>query len=421
MIKNHFKLAWRNLRKYPGYSFLNLGGLALGIAAAFVLALYVRQELTYDQHFEDSDRIYRIATDFFNMGGFANSQQQLLDVLPQETPIIEEAARLQRGGSALPIFVDEQRYEEPNYLYGDSAFFQMFSYRFLAGDPETALHASDEIILSDRLAQKYFGDESAIGRVLLVGKEQEAHRVSAVVEMPPGKTHFAADFWLPLVPQDPYTNWTNVSYYNYVKLRPDATQADLERAVEAVRERHAYPSSGFSGSFEEWAELPTAVEFFVQPLTGIYLHSSFNFELGPGGSPAQVYILGLIGVFILLIAGMNYVNLTTARSSIRAKEVGVKKTLGAGQPALVQQFLAETVVFSVLAMVIAAGMAEGMLAAFSYITGAVLVDSVFANGWHLLTLVGFSVAVGLLAGIYPAFYLSSFRPVKILKGEWAIS
>lgn len=421
MLKNHLKLAWRNLRKYPVYSFLNLGGLALGIAAAFVLALYVRQELTYDQHFEDNDRIYRVATDFFDMGGFANSQQQLLEVLPQETPILEETARLQRGGNALPVVVGEQVYEEPNYLYGDSTFFQVFAYRFLAGDPETALHAPDEIILSEPLAEKYFGDESAIGQVLLVGKEQEAYRVSGVVEVPAGKTHFVADFWLPLVPQDPNTNWTNASYYNYVKLRPDATQADLERVLEAVRQRHAYPASGFSGSFEEWSNLPTAVEFFVQPLTDIYLHSTYNFELGPGGSPTQVYVLGLIGVFILLIAGMNYVNLTTARSSIRAKEVGVKKTLGAGQPALVQQFLAETIVFSLLAMVIAAGMAEGMLAAFSYITGTVLLESVFANGWHLLTLFGFSVTVGLLAGIYPAFYLSSFRPVKILKGEWAVS
>ena len=421
MLNNHLKLAWRNLRKYPVYSFLNLGGLALGIAAAFVLALYMRQELTYDQHFEDSDRIYRVATDFFEMGGFANSQQQLLDVLPQETPAVDQATRFRRGSTATPVVVGEQVYEESHYLYADSTFFRMFSYRFMAGSPETALQAPDEIILSDRLAQKYFGDASAIGRVVLVGKDKEAYRVGGVVETPPGKTHLVADFWLPLVLQDPNPRWTNVTYYNYVKLRPDATQADLERGLDAVLQRHAYPASGFAGSFEEWAATPQSVQFWAQPLTDIYLHSTYNFELGPGGSPSQVYILGLIGVFILLIAGMNYINLTTARSSIRAKEVGVKKTLGAGQPALVQQFLAETVVFSLLAMVIAAGMAEGMLAAFSYITGTVLIESVFANQWHLLTLFGFSVVVGLLAGLYPAFYLSSFRPVKILKGEWTLS
>ena len=418
MLKNHLKLTWRTLAKSPIFALLNVGGLALGIAAAFVLGLYVRQELTYDQHVEDSDRIYRIATDFFDMGGFANSQQQLLDVLPREAPIVEQATRLRGGSQPLPVVVDAQVFEEPNYLFVDSTFFPMFSYRFLAGDPETVMYRPDEVVLSEDLAAKYFGDAPALGRTLLVGKDKKAYHVSAVVEAPPGKTHLPADLWLPLKLEEPDAYWTNVAYYNYVKLREGGTRADLERALDQVLHQHAYPASGFAGSFEEWRATPQAVHFFVQPLTDIYLHSDLRFELAPGGNPTQVYVLGVIGVLILLIAGMNYVNLTTARSSTRAREIGVRKTLGAGQPALVRQFLAETVALSVLAMLVAAVLAEGMLVAFTFITGDVLVESIFGSGWALPALLGSSILVGLAAGLYPAFYLSGFRPARILKGEW---
>jgi putative ABC transport system permease protein len=419
MLTNHLRLAWRTLTKSPIYALLNVGGLALGIAAAFVLGLYVRQELTYDQHFEDSDRIYRIATDFFNMGGFANSQAQLLDVLPQEAPIVDQATRLRGGSQPLAVTIGERTYEEPDYLFVDSAFFQVFSYRFGAGTPGMAMAGPDAVVLSETLAETYFGDAPAVGQTVRIGKEQKTYRVSGVVETPSGRSHLAAELWLPLELNESDARWTNVSYYNYVKLHEGATQADLERALDRILRQHAYPASGFAGPFEEWITTPQAVRFFIQPLEDIYLHSDFRFELAPGGNPTQVAVLGVIGALILLIAGMNYVNLTTARSSIRAKEVGVKKTLGAARPALVRQFLTETVALSVLAMLVAALLAEGMLAAFTVITGDVLVDGLFARGGPLLVLLGVSVGVGLAAGIYPALYLSGFRPVRILKGAWS--
>ncbi len=421
MLKNNLKIAWRTMARHPGFAVLNVGGLALGIAAAFVLGLYVRQELTYDRHFEDSDRIYRVATDFFEMGGFANSQQQLVDVLREEAPIVEQATSFRRGFTETSVKVDEQVYEEPFYFFADSTFFRLFSYQFLAGTPETAMHAPDEVILSEKQAEKYFGDAPALGQVLLIGKDEVPHRVTGVVSAPPGKTHLVADLWLPLAPQDPKSTWTHVSYYNYVKLRPGGTRADLEHALDDVLRRHAYPTSGFAGSFEAWLATPQSVRFWAQPLPDIYLHSDYKFEIAPGGNPAQVYILGFTGLLILLIAGMNYVNLTTARSSLRAKEIGVKKTLGAAQPALVFQFLTETVVLSLLAMCCAAGLAEVMLGAFTFVTGEVLVESVFATGEHFLALLGFSLLAGAAAGLYPAFYLSGFRPIKILKGEWTVT
>ncbi len=415
MLKNYVTLAWRSLAKYPVYTGLNLGGLALGIAAAFVLGLYVNQELTYDRHFDDSERIYRVATDFFDMGGFALSQEQLLDVLPDEAATVEQGTRVAGQGSTL-IFVGEDRYEESSVLLADSVFFQMFSFDFASGDPASALLAPDGAVLSEELARRYFGEEPAMGQTLLVGKERVPHRVTGVVAASRGKTHLDANLWLPLERDEPRPNWTNVTYYNYVKLRPGAAQADLEKGLETIRRRHAYPTSGFDGTFEEWAAMPWAVQFWAQPLHDIHLHSAFNFERPPSGDPLQVYALGVIGLFVLLIAGVNYVNLTTARSTVRAKEVGVKKALGVARHSLVGQFLTETVVFSLLAAVLAGILAEGMLAAFAFITGTPLVESVLTGGGYALVLIAFALGVGVLAGLYPAFYLARFRPAQILKG-----
>src|SRR6056297_1836779 len=415
MLKSHLLLAWRTLANHRGYMLLNLGGLALGIAAAFVLGLYARQELTYDRSFPDGERVYRIATDFYGMGGFANSQEQLLDVLPQESPAVGAATRLKGQSQPMPFEVGPDRFDEPNVLFADTAFFRVFPYRFRAGSPAEALSSPDGLVLTEALAARFFGDAPAMGQTVLVGKERAPHRVTGIVDAP-GRTHLAADLWLPLDVEEPPAAWTNVGYYNYVKLRPDATQADLERALDGILRRHAYPASNFDGSFEAWAAAPQSVQFFVQPLHDIYLHSAYNFELAPGGSPLQVYALSVVGLLILLIAGMNYVNLTTARATVRAKEVGVKKTMGAGQASLIRQFLAETVAFSVLAAVLAAFLAEGLLAAFTFITGAPLVESVLADGRYALVLLGFSVAVGVLAGVYPAFVLARFQPADVLKG-----
>ena len=416
MLRSFVRLAWRHLAKYPGYTLLNVGGLALGIAAAFVLGLYVRQELTSDRAVPDGERIYRIATDFYAMGGFANSQEQLLDVLPEETTAIESATRLSGSRRPTPVLVGDTRYEEPDVLWADTAFFRVFAYPFVAGSAEAALRAPDGLVLTEQTAARFFGDVPAMGQMVLVGKEQVPHRVTGVVAPPPGPSHLGASLWLPLVREAPATAWTNVEYYNYVKLRAGATQADLERGLDRVLKNHAYPASDFEGSFDAWAAAPQSVQFFVQPLHDIYLHSDYNFELRPGGNPAQVYALGIVGLFILLIAGVNYVNLTTARSTVRAREVGVKKTMGATRGSLVRQFLTETVVFSLLAAVLAVFLAEGMLEAFAFVTGTPPLDSVLSDSTYALALLGFALGVGVLAGLYPAFYLARFRPAVILKG-----
>ncbi|MEM9996141.1 MAG: ABC transporter permease [Bacteroidota bacterium] len=421
MTKTHLRVAVRTLAKYPAYTLLTVGGLALGIAAAFVLGLYVRQELSHDRHVPNAERTYRVVTDFFEMGGFAVSQTHLADVLMETVPTVEQATRVQGSGSVTVVHVGAQRYEQADVLLADSAFFDVFGYAFLYGSPDDVLRAPDEVVLREDLARTYFGETDPLGQTLQIGADRIPHRVTGVVAAPPGPSHLDAVLWLPLDQAEPSTNWTSAGAYTYVRLRPDAAQADLDAALDEIERTQAYPTSGFSGTYEEWAASMMAVRLWAQPLRDIHLHSDLNFEAQPGGDPALVYALALIGLFVLVVAGVNYVTLSTARASVRAREVGVKKTVGASRGTLVRQFLTEAIVLGIVAAALAALLAEAMLGAFTYTTGAVLVDGLFAEPRYLLALLGVSVSVGLLAGLYPAVYLSSFRPARILKGTWTVA
>ena len=279
--------------------------------------------------------------------------------------------------------------------------------------------APDEVVLTDKVAKKYFGDTPALGKMLLFGKEKQPYRVTGIVKTPDFETHLAPDLWLSLKPDTAQaTAWTNIAYYNYFKLKSGASAEDLEAGLERLREQHAFPVSGFE-SIDEWKASQFAPRFWVQPLTDIHLNSKFNFEVTAGGSRTLVYVLGCIGLFILLIAGVNYINLTTAASASRVKEIGVKQSLGIERRTLIGQFLIESIVFSLLAMLLAAGLSELLLGVYHSITGKILIDSLFNNVGYLFALFGFSITVGLLAGLYPALYLSGIRPVKLLKNTWA--
>ncbi len=419
MLPSFIKTALRNFRKYPGYAFLNLAGLAVGLAASFVLLLYAYRELTYDRQYPGGERVYRIAADFYRMGGFAKSQEQLLDFLPQECPDIERATRFERGFQETPVTVGNATYQEPRYLFIDSSFFEIFPHHFLEGSPAQAMRSPDEAVLSSRLARKYFGEESPLGKTIEIGKDKKPYTVSAVVrEM--DKTHLQAGLWLPLErPEKSNSGWTNVTYYNYVRLKEQGSREGLERGLQAILKNHAWPASESEGPFEQGGASNQAVQFFVQPLRDIHLHSEYKFEVSPGGNPTQVYALGLIGLFIILIAGVNYINLTTARTSIRAKEVGVKKTLGATRWALVRQFMGESVVNSLLALALAFLLAHALASVFNSSSWAPLLKDAFSNGYYTGALLLFTLAVGFLSGLYPAFYLTRFRPASILKGETA--
>jgi putative ABC transport system permease protein len=305
MFKNYLKMALRNLVKFPGFSLLNIAGLTLGIASSFVILIYVWQELQTDKGFKDYGKIYRVATDFFNMGGFANSQQSLHEKLVTYKGI-EAATIFQRGYQEIPVEVNSVQYNEPYNFQVDSNYFKVFSYHFVEGSPETVMRSPGEVVLTEMLAKKYFGNQTAMGKVVKIGKDKRLYRVSGVVSENKFKTHLLADLWTPVY--DKFENreqWNQAGFYNYVKLSGTSTEADLKRILDDILKRNVYPASGSTKSYAQWHEEPNSVKFFIQPLKDIYLHSNYKFEVSAGGNPTQIYILGIIGVFIILIAAVN--------------------------------------------------------------------------------------------------------------------
>jgi putative ABC transport system permease protein len=415
MLRNHLKIALRNLVKYKGFSMLNIFGLTLGIASSFVILMYVWQELTCDRHFADYNRIYRISTDFFDMGGFAKSQKILHDKIVDYKDI-EAATAFDRGFQEIPVLVNTTVYRERNYFSVDSNYFKVFTYHFLEGDPQNLMRSPDEIVLSEKLAKKFFGNLSAFGKTVSIGKDKTTYRITGIIANDEHKTHLVADMWMPVSFKE-NDSWSSASYYNYVKLKEGSDRSELKKDLDDILLQYAYPFSNSSKPFAQWKDDPASIKFFIQPFKDIYLYSTFKFDISPNGNPTQVYILGIIGIFIILIAVVNYVNLTTARSSIRAKEVGIKKTLGAGRKSLVVQFLCETALVSFVAMLLSIAVAVELVNTFHALTGTQLVNSLFLNWQQPAILLSFVLVIGLLAGLYPAFYLTSFSPKKILKGD----
>jgi len=421
MLRTHLKLALRNFRKYPAFSLINLAGLATGIAASFVLLVYSRREMSCDRHFEDSDKIYRVATDFFNMGGFAKSQPMLRDLLQGTCKDVRYATALDRAYEDVLIRVSEQdRAFTGNYpYYTDPSFFKVFSFQAAYGTiPENGLQPG-EIILSETYARKFFGARDATGQTLLIGKESTPVKVVAVLKDNFQKSHLDPQIVLPLTRDKTAgaVNWSSAALYNYVKLKDNGSEAGLHSWLNRVLEKIVYPASGATTSFTQWKESNTAVKFIVQPLASIYFQSDLKFEVSAGGNLTQVKILGGLSIFLILLAIINYVNLVTARYSIRAREIGVKKTFGASRWALAIQMIQESLLFSLLAMILACGLIQAILFVYRWATGAALTGPMPLTALHYGWLLLFSLCVGLLAGIYPAFYLTAFRPIFSLRAK----
>ncbi|HWK04006.1 MAG TPA: FtsX-like permease family protein [Puia sp.] len=410
MFKTHLKLALRNLRKYPVFSLINLGGLSVGIAASFILLIYSQRELSCDRHFKDPDKIYRIGTDFFNMGGFAKSQLMLRDLLQLSSKDVQYATSLDRAYEDIPVRTSEQEraFTGVYPYYIDSGFFKVFSYQAIAGAIPLNGLSPNETVLSTAYARKLFPGQDPIGKTLLIGKENTPFKVVAVLKESFDKSHLDPQVLLPLTPDKTTAgliNWNSASLYNYVKLKEGGSQAGLDQWLDRLLEKVVYPASG----------AVTSVKFFTQPLTSIYFHSDLKFELSPGGNLTQVKLLSAISIFLILLAIINYVNLVTARSSIRSKEIGVKKTFGASRSHLVGQILLESLLFSTLSMLIACGLIQVLLFFYQSATGAPLTGPIPLIASHYAALLLFSLVVGIIAGAYPAFYLTAFKPLLTIR------
>jgi putative ABC transport system permease protein len=357
---------------------------------------------------------------FFNIGNFGNGPERLLNVLPQQFEGIQAATRVNRQRD-IPMVAGDQTFREPTVFYTDSSFFKVFSYEFIAGDPAKVLRAPNEIVLTASTAMKYFGSTNVVGRSILVRNERKEFFVSGVVKDLEFNTTVKSPVFLSInemLKGD--ENWSSASFYNFFLVNENITQTDVQAAIDRLIENNVFPETGKNmglNTLSEFIASPNSVKLHLHALPDVYLKSELGFELVPGGSESNIYIFSAISLFILALAAVNFINLTTARASRRAKEVGIRKTMGTSRGKLVTQFLSESVLISIIAMVAALVLAELFLVAFTYVTGTPLLTTIWKNPATVLLFALFSIAVGICAGLYPAFYLTAFNPVRVLKGN----
>jgi putative ABC transport system permease protein len=423
MFGNYLKVALRNLGRNKSYSAITIGGMAVGIACSLVIFLFVYGEWSYDKGFKNADRVYRIGISFFNIGNFACGPEKLLEVLPKEFAGIETSTRIMKKANE-PIQIKENSYVE-SVFYADTAYFKIFDYKFTEGSPSKVLQGANEAVITDKMAEKFFGRTNVLGENIEVGKAKIPYTITGVVRAPAFNTHLKSDIW---ISNHSVINngsvWTSAAFYSYVLLKQNNKEVDLQAALDRLFENHVYPESGKPMGFqtlEDYKKNEISVKFYIHKLTDIYLKSKLNFELMPGGDESNIYIFSAVSIFILILAAVNFINLSTARASRRAKEVGIRKTLGTIRTKLMSQFLLESIVTSLFAMVAALLLAEIFLRVFEYVTGAPLQTTIWSSPYSIAGFVVFSILVGLISGIYPAFYLTSFVPVKVLKGNIAVS
>lgn len=406
---NQLKPALRQFRKYPTFSLINLGGLSIGIAASFLLFVYAHRELNTDHHFRDADRIYRIGTDFFHMGPFALSQDMLCSAIRASCKDAEDATAIKDDDNVDVRTSAQGRAFKNNYCYYiDSSFFKVFSYTADAGRIPAGGLAPSEAILSPDYTQRYFGNQDPVGKTIYVGKELKPYTVVAVLHQGFEKSHLHPQLLLSRSsdPTGSSANWISCSLYNYVKLKPGATEANLQTWLDRLREKVVYPSTSPTVSYKEWKDAASTVSFLIQPLTTIYFDNDVKFDIGENGNLTQVHLLRTIAWLLIFLAAINYVNLVTARSSVRSKEIGLKKTFGAARPSLVLQIVGESILFSLLAMIIACSFIQLILWSYHRATGVDLTGPIPFFSVNFFYLILFTIAVGALAGIYPAFYLT---------------
>ena len=423
MLKNYLKLSWRNLTKNRSHALINLLGLAIGIACCMLIMLWVSDELSYDKWNEKSDRIYRI-TNEINFGGshkhFAVSPAPMAEAFRNDFPEVETAVRFRNYGGSL-VRRDNQIFNETNIIYCDSTVFDVFSLNMVNGNPKQALTAPNSVIINESMARKYFPNDNPVGKILNFDNRTDLS-VTGVIQDMPVNSHFNFDFFVSLngVQEAQSPLWTSNNFHTYYVLRQGTDVDAFEAKVYPFfKEKYVAPQIEqiLGAPFEDFEKAGSFIKYHFQPLADIHLKSDLTVELAANGNIQYVWTFSIVALFILLIACVNFMNLSTARSSVRAKEIGVRKVLGSLRGNLIQQFLVESVLMAAMAFVIGFLIAFLTLPYFNDLADKQL-SLPFANITFWLTSIIGIVLIGLLAGSYPAFYLSKFRPIKTLKGKF---
>lgn len=424
MIRNYFKIAFRNLWKNKGFSAINIFGLAMGLAVCLLITLFVKDELSYDRYNEKADRIYRVNADVRINGTEFNDRKSpaaLGPVLAKEYPQIEKAVRIRDDGKIL-VKKGTETLLEPNSCFADSSLFDVFTFPMIAGDPKTALTQPYSLVISESMARKYFNSTDVIGKTLLLNNTTN-YKITGVIKDMPAQSHFHFNFIKAMSEMQESRSdfWLNNNFVTYLLARPGTNEKSVNNYLLEATKKYAEPQlrQMTHSSLDDLAKKGDRYNYVTIPLTRIHLYSTITTEIEPSGNIRNIYIFIVIAIFILLIAAINFMNLSTARSAGRSKEVGVRKVLGSNRSNLIAQFLTESVLTSFIALVSAVAIAAFLLPYFNQLSGKEITLGLFSTPWLLATLLLTSLIVGLLAGLYPAFYLSAFEPIKVLKGKVA--
>lgn len=422
MIKTYLKTAFRNLVKNKGFTFINVSGLALGLAACLLIVFYVFDELNYDRFNIKAERIFRVNNEIKfggNTNSYACSPAPTAAALKSDFPEIEQVVRFRdRGGNN--VKKGGQNIREDKMIYADNSIFDVFTLPIISGSKTNALTAPNTVVINEKTALKYFNTINAAGQTLTFNDNQP-YKVTAVIKDIPKQSHFNFDFFISMAGLDEAKEdaWFSEDFNTYVLLKPGTDANKLSGKLTGFFKRHA--GSQLSGllhlTFDKFEQSGNYIKLYLFPLKKIHLESNISSELGSNGNVQYIYIFSLVAVFILLIACVNFMNLSTARSSNRAREVGVRKVLGSPRKYLIAQFLTESILITLGAAIIAVLAAWALLPVFNQMAGKELEVTGQILRWLLPVLLLIVLVIGCLAGSYPALYLSAFQPINVLKGK----
>jgi putative ABC transport system permease protein len=423
MLKNFFINALRNMKKQRGYVIMNVSGLAIGLTSFLFITLYVIHELSYDRFHQNYENIYRLKVVGRMAGGEldqAVTAAPMAQAMINDYPEVLAATRVTQMGDWL-VKYGENRFNESGILFADSTFFNLFDFRLLRGDPNTALARPRSVILTEEYANKYFGDQNPMGLQMSFETDTVLYTVTGVVQNIPDNSHIKFDMLASMSSYPGQANnqfWISHNFYTYIVVKDGTLKDDLEEKFQGMVIKYVGPqiTQALGISIQDFLDAGNSFRYVMEPLKDLHLRGAKQYNLEPMGSESTVYIFAVIALLILIIAIINYVNLATARSATRAKEVGVRKVAGANRRGLVFQFLGESVLIVTVAALIAVILVSALTPSFNQMIGKELSAGITDNPAGILSLIALVLLVGVSSGAYPAFVLASFNPIEVLKG-----
>jgi len=411
MFKNYLKIAFRSIKRQKIYSFINIAGFAIGMACCLLIFLYVRHELSYDRYNKDVERVCRIVLDSRTQTAnrvFVPVSPMIAPTLKSDYPQVEYAARAFTFTGSRLVRKKDTFFYENRFMYADQELFDVLTFQFIHGSQQEALTRPNTLVVSQSMANKYFGNANPLGETLEIN--QQEYEITGVVKDCPENTHLKYDLIASLETLKDWnemSNWYSTMFYTYLKLKPGVNVEEFSSQISRLTDKY------IGEQLKSWGSID---HYFLQPVASIHLHSHLRYETEPPGNPVYITIFSFVGLFILIIACLNFMNLSTARSAKRAKEVGLRKVVGAQKLQLIGQFLGESLLVAFLSLGVAMVIARFAVPLLKDLTGISLSFDALLMPGVLLSLIGGAFLVGMAAGLYPAFVLSAFRPAVTLKG-----